>query len=164
MTIYVEIIIIMSVASLPECGVGRHLGRGAEPRRCTLSDTSTRTLSLLGVLLFASVAMQASPDVFIAGAGSTVSVYDAQSFGEAASIPYPGRVFSTVFSPDGTKAYATTGTIYVTEAATREITAALPSNGALILRITNDGARLLAANADNSVWVYNLATHAVIAK
>jgi len=117
----------------------------------------------LALLISAAPAAHA-PYVFMAGNGSTVSVFDAHGLSETSSIPYPGLPLSAVFSPDGSKAFVTTGKIYVTDASTHKITGALPSPGAEILRISADGQRLYAANSDNSIWVYDLASGAVLTK
>jgi len=126
--------------------------------------TQLQVLIGSSLLLFLPSNLPAAPYVFLAGGGGTVSVFDTQSFGETVSIPYPGVVLSEAFSADGAKAYISTGTIFVTNAATHRITGALPSHGARILRLSADGTRLFAANADRSVWVYDLTTNTVKAR
>jgi len=123
------------------------------------------TRIVLSLVSLASTMLAAhAPYVFMAGNGSTVSVFDAHALSENLSIPYPGAVFSTVFSPDGTTAYVSTGQIFITDASTHRITGKLPSNNAIILRISPDGQHLFAGNSDNSVWVYDLASNTVTAK
>jgi DNA-binding beta-propeller fold protein YncE len=129
-----------------------------------LSRSYLHTLLFFTGLVPTALAVRAAPYVFLAGAGSTISIFDAQSLGETGSIPYPGPALNTVFSPDGSKAYVTTGTIFITSPATHRITGTLLSHGAQTLRISGDGSRLFAANSDRSIWVYDLATSAVIAK
>jgi hypothetical protein len=98
--------------------------------------------------------------VFLAGNGSTVSVYNAHALRETGAIPYPGLPRSAVFAPDGSKAYVSTGPIFATNPATRRIEQQLPSRDAQVLRVSADGKRQFAANLDRGAWVYDLTTTA----